>query len=60
VSSEGFWVVILFGFLLGFVVGHVLTDNHYTNLAVEKGYAEYNQTNGNWQWKTPHPHEVKE
>lgn len=48
-------IVIVSAMLLGFALGmsYMATtkDEKWKKLTVEKGYAEYNQTTGIWQWK---------
>ncbi len=39
------------GFLLGFGIGNALNERRMEKEAIEKGYAEYNQQTGDWQWK---------
>lgn len=45
--------IMLLCVVLGFCIGGIVF-NHDKNIkqeAIQHGYAEYNQTNGNWQWK---------
>lgn len=44
-------LVCLCCFFIGFSVGHSTLRTE----AVKQGYAEYNSTTGNWQWKTNAP-----
>ena len=49
---EAIMVVVVVVILL--VCGQILS-NHIDNLkkeAVQRGFADYNQTTGNWEWKT--------
>ena len=48
-----FMVIVLavVWFFLGVAVGKRLERQKYQSEAVENGHAEYNQVNGEWQWK---------
>lgn len=50
-------VLLLFLFGTGFVLGGKLSKDLWTDYwrqeAVKRGFAEYNSTNGAWQWKQP-------
>ena len=37
--------------ILGMAIGNMFTDVAWEKEAIKKGYAEYNQTTGAWQWK---------
>jgi len=42
------------GLCVGFTIGHIYTTALHIHLkkeAINIGVAEYNSTNGNWQWK---------
>lgn len=39
--------------VLGMLLGFLTTNSHYQTEAIEKGFAEYNQVTGEWQWKEP-------
>jgi len=45
------FVVYMIGGVCGILLGHALGMEHYQEQAIEQGYAEYNQTTGDWQWK---------
>lgn len=45
-------VFLLVGFFLGACVENKVTSSRYRGQAIELGNAEYNQTNGRWQWIT--------
>lgn len=36
---------------IGFIIGRGESDRRWHNNCIERGLAEYNQTNGMWQWK---------
>ncbi len=41
---------------IGFAVAGVMENRCVFNLereAIRRGFAEYNPTNGNWQWRAP-------
>lgn len=38
--------------VLSFLMGVLIDNMIFKNEAIQKGYAEYNQTTGDWQWKT--------
>lgn len=48
----GLIVGILLGLVAGFGIGHWWSECTWKADVVKHGYAEYNQTNGNWQWKS--------
>jgi hypothetical protein len=50
-SFNGFLVGILIGMVIMAIATYNIMNNHWEGETVKKGYAEYNQTNGNWQWK---------
>lgn len=39
------------GFMIGLIVGVGISSKSYEKQAIQLGYAEYNSTNGVWQWK---------
>jgi hypothetical protein len=43
------------GFILGFFIGIVcvgtVISTNWEREAIEKGYAQYNSVQGNWEWK---------
>ena len=55
------------GFFAGFTIGLIITlfivfgpyRVSWETEAVEKGFAEYNQTTGDWQWKKIEKEEVE-
>ena len=53
-SWWGFLIILLLmiGIALGSVLGGKLRDSHWQRKMVERGYAEYNQSTAEWQWKT--------
>lgn len=46
--AVGVWFV---GLLLGVVIGAVIFDTGYKAEAIQRGYASYCPTDGNWAWK---------
>lgn len=60
-SGTGFGTGFLFGAVVGAIItalfalpfgGGIATANWKRDM-VQRGHAEYNQTNGAWQWKQP-------
>ena len=51
--SEFFGILFLCAvvFFFGFVIGESNAELVYKKQAIERGFAEYNTTNGVWQWK---------
>jgi hypothetical protein len=43
--------MVLIGFVIGMTIGHLSGMQVKEKQAVEKGFAEYHQTTGEWQWK---------
>lgn len=60
-DDGGVGILIPIAFIIGIVIGSVVAtnvvDHSWEREAVEYGYAEYNSTTGDWQWK-PKPIEV--
>lgn len=51
--NTGDYLFILFmAFVFGLVLGFWGGMHAIKNKALRKGYAEYSQTTGDWQWKT--------
>lgn len=50
-GSDAVVWVFTFGLLVGVVIGAVIFDSGYKAEAVERGYASYCPTDGNWAWK---------
>ena len=44
-------IIIIFAFLAGGMVGSGSKGLEFQKEAVQKGFAEYNQVTGEWQWK---------
>ena len=40
------------GLAIGIMIGAIIEEKIYQKKAISLNYAEYNKTNGNWQWKT--------
>lgn len=49
------WVLCVLIFALGVLVGAGIVSETFKRESIERGYAEYNSTNGNWQWKENTP-----
>ena len=45
------WVAIVLLLGAGFLTGFRVAASRYETEALEHGYAQYNPTNGVWQWK---------
>ena len=45
------FILACFVFFVGYMVAAKNEDNRWKSKCVERGYAEYNSTNGVWQWK---------
>lgn len=39
------------GFMIGFFAASEIVSGNFHYQAIKRGFAEYNQTNGVWQWK---------
>ena len=50
-DESNFWTLVLFAFLLDAIISGIFVSGHFKSAAIERGFAEYNATNGNWQWK---------
>ncbi len=50
-------IIFTLGVIAGFFVGLSMPDYHTRNDAISHGFAEYNSTNGQWQWKTNYRYE---
>lgn len=51
-SSHAFVVGCLLGIMVAFSVTFFLNQEAWRTDAIERGFAEYNQTTGELQWKT--------
>jgi len=51
VNTIGLLLLAAIMLIAGFVTGINCGRIEFQKGAVENGFAEYNQTNGNWQWK---------
>jgi hypothetical protein len=55
IDKPSLWAGIYIGLVIGMILSAFITG--YTSYSIwekkciDKGYAEYNQTNGQWQWK---------
>jgi len=36
---------------IGLLIGHIVTEHDYKAAAIERGYAQYSETTGEWFWK---------
>ena len=45
--------ILIIALILGitFAIGYDIFSRIYQRQSIERGYAEYNSTNGVWQWK---------
>lgn len=48
---SSFTLGVVLGLLLGLSIAFYLSDVTWKGMAVERGYAQYNQTTGDWEWK---------
>ena len=48
---SAFFTGALIGFLFGFYIAASFSDTMWKDIAVDRGYAQYNQTTGDWEWK---------
>ena len=46
------FILVIVGILFGALLATKVETRMWNNMMVKRGYAEYNQTNGKWQWKT--------
>jgi hypothetical protein len=44
-------ILVLGCLILGFLIGLGVGKTKYQNIAIERGYAQYNGTNGAFEWK---------
>lgn len=42
---------VLVGIVIGFDLGGCTMKNAYQKELINRGYAQYNQTSGSWEWK---------
>lgn len=50
IFAMGFWIGFGMGVLLIAMLSHLSMETIKSD-AIQRGFAEYNQTNGVWQWK---------
>jgi len=50
-NDDGICVGVIVGLVAGVVLCGVVVSCSFRTQAIEKGFAEYNQTTGDWQWK---------
>lgn len=50
---KGYWVPIAFliGYMLCAIIAYNFINSSWKEKVIQKGYAEYNQTNAKLQWK---------
>ena len=46
-----FMISVVVALALGIYLGHRTQSHWYQEQAIEKGYAEYHNVTGKWQWK---------
>jgi hypothetical protein len=51
VKDEVFFILFMLSLGIGIVIGGCSVDRKWKLESVEVGYGQYNQTNGDWQWK---------
>jgi len=51
INGYFFLSILLLIFVAGGLVGISFTEDYYKRDIIKHGYAEYNSTNGVWQWK---------
>lgn len=52
-NNDGFgiFVLICVSFIFGIILGVNAAGFKYKSDAVKRGFAQYNQTTGSWEWK---------
>lgn len=52
-NSDGLGILLLLivVFLAGAMFGGGIASDRYRSAAVKRGFAQYNQTTGSWEWK---------
>ena len=50
-DGEGLLAVAIMVFLVGVAFGALINNSSWKDDSVKQGFAEYNNTTGDWQWK---------
>lgn len=44
-------VAFMLALLSGFMLGSIIQNSWWKKLCIRKGFARYNETTGEWEWK---------
>lgn len=44
-------LIVCVAFVIGFIGGFSIAEGRYQSDAIQRGFAQYNPTNGVWMWK---------
>jgi hypothetical protein len=51
IKTNDLIISTIVGIITGVLLAYCFTEDHWEKEMVNRGFAEYNQTNGQWQWK---------